>query len=454
LVDPWETLGIGPTSDPRAIKRAYAALLKQRHPEDDPEGFQRLRQAFEAALELARWEAAEREGHLTPDLGPLPGPRDRTAFDTPGGTAESLLGRVEALRADPAAWSSEAGWRTILRDDDLWSVDAREEFQHGLIELLARHGASLPPAIWALLDQEFGWSEQSWLLYRLHPPERVELVMDYVEHLGAVVAAEHHCRSGDYRAAAEAVGHIAPRLTAELGSRARLTLGRCCLELGDPGSARELLRQVVREEPACVEGYLLLGRALRATGSPDLARESYLKVLALDPGNDEATRECADLEGELLPHLWNKGDGTWAVRSAEAFETWLAAGPSLPSQIEVPPEGTGAESSSGPGLGCLIWVAFAAFQVHRIGNLDELDERGRRILIGFLVFCGAGVAVALLGLWAWRRGRRPLELGLDHAGHEPREDSAATRLRRLRRSRLFRALLVLLVVLLVIALIW
>lgn len=50
----WEILGLAPTADARAIKRAYAALLKKVHPEDDPEGFQRLREAYGEALELAK----------------------------------------------------------------------------------------------------------------------------------------------------------------------------------------------------------------------------------------------------------------------------------------------------------------------------------------------------------------------------------------------------------------
>ena len=50
----WQELGIAPSRDPRAIKQAYAKRLKQVHPEDDPEGFQRLRAAYEWALRQAQ----------------------------------------------------------------------------------------------------------------------------------------------------------------------------------------------------------------------------------------------------------------------------------------------------------------------------------------------------------------------------------------------------------------
>ena len=52
-MDCWEILQIAPTCDERAIRRAYAKLLKSTRPDDDAEGYQRLREAFDEALARA-----------------------------------------------------------------------------------------------------------------------------------------------------------------------------------------------------------------------------------------------------------------------------------------------------------------------------------------------------------------------------------------------------------------
>lgn len=52
-MDCWNTLGLAPTNDQRAIKRAYFTLLKENRPDDDPLAFQRVREAYESALELS-----------------------------------------------------------------------------------------------------------------------------------------------------------------------------------------------------------------------------------------------------------------------------------------------------------------------------------------------------------------------------------------------------------------
>lgn len=46
----WEILGVEPTSDKKTIKRAYAKLLKQYHPEENPEKFKQIQVAYQQCL--------------------------------------------------------------------------------------------------------------------------------------------------------------------------------------------------------------------------------------------------------------------------------------------------------------------------------------------------------------------------------------------------------------------
>lgn len=48
----WKILGIEPTSDKKTIKRAYAKLLKQYHPEENPEEFKQIQAAYQQCLHL------------------------------------------------------------------------------------------------------------------------------------------------------------------------------------------------------------------------------------------------------------------------------------------------------------------------------------------------------------------------------------------------------------------
>ncbi|MHC8346072.1 J domain-containing protein [Pseudomonas sp. RT6P73] len=56
-MDCWSVLELPEDADARTVKRSYARLLKTFRPDEDPEGFQRLREAYEEALGVAQWRA-------------------------------------------------------------------------------------------------------------------------------------------------------------------------------------------------------------------------------------------------------------------------------------------------------------------------------------------------------------------------------------------------------------
>ncbi len=63
---PFSVLGLDADADERAIKRAYAAKLKTVRPDEDPEGFQRLNEAYRAALRWAQSRPADTADRIAP----------------------------------------------------------------------------------------------------------------------------------------------------------------------------------------------------------------------------------------------------------------------------------------------------------------------------------------------------------------------------------------------------
>lgn len=57
----WERLGLGPTRDIPAIKRAYALQLRTTRPDDDAQAYQALREAYERAQYWARYVPDDEE---------------------------------------------------------------------------------------------------------------------------------------------------------------------------------------------------------------------------------------------------------------------------------------------------------------------------------------------------------------------------------------------------------
>ena len=87
---PWQVLGLaGPTSDKKAIKRAYAQQVKLYHPEDHPEEFQALQAAYQEALKRATELAAQESRGAEADFAGGRDPRPASQLSDAGNQSAS-----------------------------------------------------------------------------------------------------------------------------------------------------------------------------------------------------------------------------------------------------------------------------------------------------------------------------------------------------------------------------
>lgn len=113
----WELLELAPTGNKKSIKKAYARKCRTCHPEEHPEEFERLHQAYEKALDYASRTGEDKEPK-TPFLAEdfQPGQREQSkdseafcCFEIPAEKWEELLNQETEEEKHPASLPLEQG---------------------------------------------------------------------------------------------------------------------------------------------------------------------------------------------------------------------------------------------------------------------------------------------------------------------------------------------------------
>ncbi|WP_160672028.1 hypothetical protein [Clostridium sp. C8-1-8] len=201
----WEVLEIEPTEELSVIKKAYAKKLKVYHPEDDPEGFQRLREAYDNALKYAKNNKSsiiENTKILSEDSGV---PKQKIFNQIDINEAETFKEEVnnyniphirivddyveepidyyelideffedvESLYNDFYKRIDIKSWQELLNHDIMWQLNYKEQLSRNMIEFLFNH-RYLPRDIWKLLNDIFNWNEKEEYISYYYPKDFVK----------------------------------------------------------------------------------------------------------------------------------------------------------------------------------------------------------------------------------------------------------------------------------------
>jgi hypothetical protein len=145
--DCWKVLDLPGRTDERSVKRQYARLLKIRRPDEDPEAFQQLREAYEHALQILR------EG-------------DDDGAPAPGFTAVPVMAMPLQVQ-HPAARSAYEQAATLLEDlddaapDRCWNEASARGIEAVFERLLFERCVNAPHAHPNLVN--WGIEQRQWL---------------------------------------------------------------------------------------------------------------------------------------------------------------------------------------------------------------------------------------------------------------------------------------------------
>lgn len=193
MVNTWETLGVAPTSDEGAIRRAYAMRAREWRPDTHPREFARLREAYEFALAQAREPAAAAEPAPMPATGAPPEPEPAAP--------PSARAKAQSMVAEVARCYSEAGEREAvallhrqyasLGDH---TIDDRLEWE--LVFLHSLLTADSPPV--ALLfegDRLLRWRARDAEVAQMFGIEGAQRLRQLLEMAGEAIYARHFSRN-------------------------------------------------------------------------------------------------------------------------------------------------------------------------------------------------------------------------------------------------------------------
>lgn len=288
-IEVFQILGIEQTKDERALKNAYRDKLTVTNPEDDPEGFKRLRMAYEEACRYAGTPDAEENEEAEPTL----------EDDTPAGQWVRGVRKVYENITDRCDVEK---WKALFEADDFLSLEEEENCTTYLLRFLMEH-YKLPTAIWKLLDEKIHIVQNAGAFRERFPAQFVSYMVHKCESGEEVDFSEFRgAEDADYDQFLQYYDRAYQALQEKKLQEAEQMIG-CGDALGITHPVMEICRASLYEEKGqTAEAITLLKKLSARYPEDDLIAYNTAEILWRNEGRVEASAIYESLREKLPKH--------------------------------------------------------------------------------------------------------------------------------------------------------
>ena len=163
----WEILGIAPTDDVELIKEAYRSKLLNTNPEDDQEGFMRLKEAFdEAVRSVNEGEEEEQEQPYA-----------------------EIIEKVDSIYQDIDKRVDIQNWNELFSDEIFSELDQQDDIRNAFLGYVMDH-CLFPSNIFKKFDEVFSITVDQEALSEKFPPAYILFLINNIKADDGVIFSE------------------------------------------------------------------------------------------------------------------------------------------------------------------------------------------------------------------------------------------------------------------------
>ncbi|MDP4178775.1 MAG: tetratricopeptide repeat protein [Bacillota bacterium] len=273
----FEFLGIEPTKDAKVIRNAYSKLLTKFSPENDPEGFQKLRDFYEQAIKYSK-EKEEKS------LSPI----------------DSFMEDFKAIYNCYEKRLDLESWKAILDRDICCNIDSSKEVSYKILEFLM-NDYNITYEVWNLFDSYFSWTSKKERLYESFAKNFIDFVMYKIGSKGSFHYEELiKCENGkqdefisEYNKASSALEGF-DLYTVKTSIDAMMKIcpdsidfiilrGRYFIEKGSHNEAESLFKNLLESHIDDLNAYFFLGSIYLKQSRLEESYENFKNALSCKP---------------------------------------------------------------------------------------------------------------------------------------------------------------------------